>query len=150
MAHRVNLLQRSVCLLAKEQRTKRSSRASRDAGARSLHIENDTNDALDLLKPLWSEREGNFDPAIHGSVNVEDEPRRSEFDQAHTEVSGTPVGLVRLDIADASIVILELALNEEIGLQWCGQIKVRARVLRVERDLEVLIGEVVDRHVGCV
>jgi hypothetical protein len=61
-----------------------------------------------------------------------------------------PVGLVRLDIADASIVILELALNEEIGLQWCGQIKVRARVLRVERDLEVLIGEVVDRHVGCV
>jgi hypothetical protein len=100
MAHRVNLLQRSVCLLAKEQRTKRSSRASRDAGARSLHIENDTNDALDLLKPLWSEREGNFDPAIHGSVNVEDEPRRSEFDQAHTEVSGTPVGLVRLDIAD--------------------------------------------------
>jgi hypothetical protein len=119
MAHRANLLQCSVCLLAKEQRTKRSSRASRDAGTRSVaHIENDTNDALDLLKPLWSEREGNFDPAIRRSVNVEDEARRSEFDQAHTEVSGVPVGLVRLDIADASIVILELALNEEIGLQW--------------------------------
>jgi hypothetical protein len=82
------------------------------------HIENDTNDALDLLKPPWSEHEGNFHPAICRSVNVEDEPRRSEFDQAHTEVSGIPVGLVRLDIADASIVILELALNEEIGLQW--------------------------------
>jgi len=87
--------------------------------ARSLaHIENDTNDALDLLKPLWSKREGNFDPAIRRSVNVEDEPRRSEFDQAHTEVSSIPIGLVRLDIADASIVILELALNEEIGLRW--------------------------------
>jgi hypothetical protein len=82
------------------------------------HIENDMNDALDLVNPLWSEREGNFDPAIRRSVNVEDEPRQSEFDQAHTEVSGILVGLVRLDITDASIVILELALNEEIGLQW--------------------------------
>jgi hypothetical protein len=82
------------------------------------HIENDMNDALDVVKPLWSEREGNFDPAIRRSVNVEDEPRRSEFDQAHTEVSGIPVGLVRFDITDASIVILELALNEEIGLHW--------------------------------
>jgi hypothetical protein len=82
------------------------------------HIENDTNDALDLVKPLWSEREGNFDPAIRRSVNIEDKPRRSEFDQVHMEVSGIPVRLVRLDIADASIVILELALNEEIGLQW--------------------------------
>jgi hypothetical protein len=91
--------------------------SGKQRAARSLaHIENDTNDALDLLKSLWSEREGNFDPAIRRSVNVEDEPRGSEFDQAHTEVSGIPVRLVRLDIANASIVILELALNEEIGL----------------------------------
>jgi hypothetical protein len=113
--------------------------------ARSLaHIENDTSDTLDLLKPLWSEREGNFDSALRRSVNVEDKPRRSELDQVQAEVSGIPVGLMRLDIADASMVILELALNEEIGLQWRRQIKVSVRILRVERDLEVLIDEVVD------
>jgi hypothetical protein len=57
-------------------------------------------------------------PTIRRSVDVEEEPQGSEFDQAKTEMSGIPVGLVRLDIADPIIVILELALNEEIGLQW--------------------------------
>jgi hypothetical protein len=54
--------------------------------------------AVKLLKPLSREREGNFDSAIRRSVNVEDKPRRGEFDQLHTEVSRIPVGLVRLDI----------------------------------------------------
>ena len=95
-----------------------ASRKRRRRAHSLAHIENDTNDALDLLKSLGSEREGHFDPTIRRPVNVEDEPRRSEFDQAHTKVSGIPVGLVRLDIADAGIVIFELALNEEVGLQW--------------------------------
>jgi hypothetical protein len=114
MAHRPNLLECRVCLVP----DRAIVTGKRRRRARSLaHIENDTIYALDLLKPLWSEGEGNFDPAIR-SVNVEDKPGRSEFDQVHTEVSGIPVGLVRLDIADAGIVILESALNEEIGLQW--------------------------------
>ncbi len=62
-------------------------------------------------------------------------------------MSGIPIGLVRLDVANATIVVLELALNEEVRFLGRRQIEVRARGLRIERDLKILVIELVDRHV---
>jgi hypothetical protein len=99
-----------------------SNRCSRQKGrgfARSLfQAKNDPNDAPDFLKPLRIEREGYINPAICCPIDVEHQPRGGELDQAKPEVPGIPVGLMRLYIADAAIVVLKLALNEEVGLEW--------------------------------
>jgi hypothetical protein len=79
---------------------------------------NEANDALDLLEPLRIEREGYFNPEIRRPIDVEHEPRRSKLDQAELEVPSIPVGVMRLDVANAAIIVLELALNEEVGLHW--------------------------------
>jgi hypothetical protein len=94
--------------------------------ALTLNAENDANDALDLPEP-----------AIRRPVDVEHEPRGGELDQTEPEVSGISVGLVRLDVANATIIVLELALNIEIG----------ARVVRTERDVEIQVIELFGRHV---
>jgi hypothetical protein len=62
---------------------------------------------------------------------------------------GIPIGLVRLDVAHTPIIVLELALNEEVGFHWRQQIEVGAGGLRIERDLKILVIELVDRH-GCM
>lgn len=87
--------------------------------ARSLfQAKDDPNDAPDFLKTLRIEREGYFNPAICCPIDVEHETRGCELDQAKPEVPGIPVWVMRLYIADATIVVLKLALNEEVGLQW--------------------------------
>jgi hypothetical protein len=98
----------------------------------TLNAENDANDALDLPEPLRIEDEGYLNPAIRRPVDVEREPRGGELDQTEPEVSGIPVRLVRLDVANATIIVLELALNEEVGFHWRRQIEVGARVVRIE------------------
>jgi hypothetical protein len=62
------------------------------------------------LELLRIEREGYFNPAIRLPVDVEHEPRGGELDQAELEVPAIPVRLVRLYIANAAIIVLELAL----------------------------------------
>jgi hypothetical protein len=115
--------------------------------ALTLDAENDANDALDRPQPLRIEHEGYLNPAIRRSVDVEHEPPGGELDQSEPEVSGIRVGLVRLDVANATIIVLELALNEEIGFHWHRQIELGARVVRIERDLEIQVSELVGRHV---
>ena len=52
-----------------------------------------------------------------------------------------------LDVADAAIIILELTLNEKIGLIGGRQIQVIvAGVLVIERDLEVFVAGLSDGH----
>jgi hypothetical protein len=87
-------------------------------GRSLFHTKNDPNDAPDFLKLLRIEREGYFNPAICRPIDVEREPRGGELGQAKPEVPSIPVGLMRLNIADATIVVLVLVLNEEVGLQW--------------------------------
>ena len=53
-------------------------------------------------------------------------------------MAGVGVVIEGLDVADAAIIILELTLNEKIGLIGGRQIQVIvAGVLVIERDLEV-------------
>ena len=72
----------------------RQGSSRRRARRSPLHTDNDANHALNFLKPLRSEREAYFDPAICRSVDVEDEPRAGELDQAKPEEPSIPVGLV--------------------------------------------------------
>jgi hypothetical protein len=85
------------------------------------------------LKPLRRERAAYFDPAIFRFVDVENESRGGELDQAKPEVPSVPVGLVCLDIATAAIVVLELALNEcnrnRSPLRYCAR--------RVNREIRI-------------
>jgi hypothetical protein len=58
------------------------------------------------------------------------------------------VVIVGLDVADASVVVLELPLNDKIGVFVARQIEVIiAGILAFERDLEALVVELTDRHV---
>jgi len=58
------------------------------------------------------------------------------------------VVIVGLDVADASVTVLELPLDDKIGVLVARQIEVIvAGVLAVERDLEVLVAELPDRYV---
>jgi len=55
---------------------------------------------------------------------------------------------VGLDVADASVTVLELPLNDKIGVLVARQIEIIvAGVLAVERDLEALVAELPDRYV---
>src|SRR5215471_5612052 len=83
-----------------------------------LPAENEANDALDLLEPSRIEREGYFNPAIRRPVDVEHEPRGGKLDQVEPEVAGITVRLVCFYVANAAIIVLELALQEEVGLHW--------------------------------
>jgi hypothetical protein len=62
-------------------------------------------------------------------------------------VAGVGIVIEGLDVADAAIIILELTLNEKIGLIGGRQIQVIvAGVLIIERDLEVFTAGLSDRH----
>jgi hypothetical protein len=101
--------------------------------ARRLTTENNANDALDLPEPLRIERKAYFNPAISLSMSY---PSHVGANSAkRSPVPGIPVGLV-----------LELALTEEVGFHRCRQIEVGAGVVRIERDLEVQVIELVDRR----
>jgi hypothetical protein len=78
-------------------------------------------------------------------VDVKHEPRGGELDQTEPEVSGIPVGLVRLDVANATIIVLELALNGEVGFIGADKSK-SAPGSFVSRDLEIQVTELVGRH----
>jgi hypothetical protein len=82
------------------------------------HPENEANEALDLSEPLRIERKGYFNPAIRRPVDVEHEACGTELDQAEPEVPDIPVEFRRLDVTNAAIIVLELALNEEVRLHW--------------------------------
>ena len=63
-------------------------------------------------------------------------------------MAGVGIVIVGLDVTDAAIIILELTLNEKIGVIGERQIQiVVAGVLVIERDLEVFAAGLSDRYV---
>jgi hypothetical protein len=50
-----------------------------------------------------------------GPVDLECEAAGSKFDKAEPEMAGVAVGIVGLEIADATIFILELPLKQDVG-----------------------------------
>jgi hypothetical protein len=85
--------------------------------ASALHAKDDVNYALHPAEPRRVERVGDLDHSIVRPVDLKGEPCGSEFNEAEAEVAGVLVGVVCLDVADAAVVVLELALNEQVGLE---------------------------------
>jgi hypothetical protein len=79
--------------------------------------------------------------------DLEGEACGCELNEPQAVVAGVGIVIEGLDVADAAIIILELTLNEKIGLIGWRQIQVIvAGVLVIERDLEVLAAGPSDGH----
>jgi len=114
----------------------------------ALHAKNDTNDAPHLIEPLRVQVVGHLDVLMVLPGDLEGEARGREPYEPQPEVARIGVVIVGLDVADASVTVLELPLNDKIGVLVARQIEVIvAGVLAVERDLEVLVAELPDRYV---
>ena len=102
------------------------------------HAKNDVHDAFDFTETLRVEVEGDFDVFVVFPGDLEGEACGCELNEPQAVVAGIGIVIEGLDVADAAIIILELTLNEKIGLIGGRQIQVIvAGVLVIERDLEV-------------
>src|ERR1700732_2438530 len=119
-----------------------------DRFASALQDKKDANDALHLIEPLRVQVVGHLDVLMVLPGDLEGEARGREPYEPQPEVARIGVVIVGLDVADASVTVLELPLNDKIGVLVARQIEVIvAGVLAVERDLEVLVAELPDRYV---
>jgi hypothetical protein len=109
---------------------------------------NDVHYALDFTEMLRVEVvEGDFDVFVVLPDDLEGETCGCELNEPQAEMAGVGIVIVGLDVTDAAIIILELALNEKIGLIGERQIQiVVAGVLVIERDLEVFAAGLSDGH----
>src|SRR3984893_15913391 len=122
--------------------------AGLDGFASALHAKNDANDALHLIEPLRVQVVGHLDVLMVLPGDLEGEARGREPYEPQPEVARIGVVIVGLDVADASVTVLELPLNDKIGVLVARQIEVIvAGVLAVERDLEVPVAALPDRYV---
>lgn len=96
-------------------------------------------DAFDFTETLRVEVEGDFDVFVVRPGDLKDEACGCELNEPQAVVAGVGIVIEGFDVADATIIVLELTLNEKIGLIMGRQIQVTiAGVLVIERDLEVL------------
>jgi hypothetical protein len=80
-------------------------------------------------------------------LDLEGETCGCELNEPQAVMAGVGIVIVGLDVTDAAIIILELTLNEKIGLIGERQIQiVVAGVLVIERDLEVFAAGLSDGH----
>ena len=111
------------------------------------HAKNDVHDAFDFTETLRVEVEGDFDVFVVLPDDLEGEACGCELNEPQAVVAGVGIVIEGLDVADAAIIILELTLNEKIGLIGGRQIQVIvAGVLVIERGLEVLAAGLSDGH----
>ena len=88
----------------------------RPAPPSRFQAEDDVNDAPDLTEASGLELVDDLHGAILWPVDLEDEAGGSELDEPKPEVPGKAVCIVGLKVADPPIVVLELALQEEVRL----------------------------------
>src|SRR5712692_9936628 len=77
---------------------------------------NDANDALHLIEPLRVQVAGHLDVLMVLPGDLEGEARGREPYEPQPEVARIGVVIVGLDVADASVTVLELPLNDKIGV----------------------------------
>jgi hypothetical protein len=112
------------------------------------HAKNDVHYALDFTETLRVELvKGDFDVFVVPPYDLEGETYGCELNEPQAVMAGVGIVIVGLDVTDAAIIILELTLNEKIGLIGERQIQiVVAGVLVIERDLEVFAAGLSDGH----
>jgi hypothetical protein len=112
------------------------------------HAKNDVYDAFDFTEtPRVEVVEDDFDVFVVLPYDLEGETCGCELNEPQAVVAGVGIVIVGLDVTDAAIIILELTLNEKIGLIGQRQIQiVVAGVLVIERELEVFAAGLSDGH----
>src|SRR5712691_11113684 len=80
------------------------------------HAKNDVYDAFDFTETLGVEVVGHLDVFVVLPGDLEGEACGCELNEPQAEVAGVGIVIEGLYVADAAIIILELTLNEKIGL----------------------------------
>jgi hypothetical protein len=111
------------------------------------HAKNNVHDAFDFTETLRAEGEGDLDVFVVLPGDLEGEACGCELNEPQTIVAGVSIVIKGLDVGDAPIIVLELTLNEKVGLIRRRKIQlIVAGVLVIERDLEILAAGLSDRH----
>src|ERR1700685_1213750 len=122
-----------------------AARACRQKGSThrtpsALHAKNDAHDALDVIEALRVQLVGYLDVVVGCSGDLECKACGRKFKEPQREEAGVGIVIVCLDIADTSVIVFELTLNDKIvGVVHRGIEIINTRGLAVERDLEVLV-----------
>ena len=82
--------------------------------ASALQAKNDVHDALQVIEALRVQLVGHFDVVVVCSGNFECKACARKLKEPQREVASVGIVIVRLDIADASVIVLKLALNHKI------------------------------------
>src|ERR1700719_450648 len=98
--------------------------AGLDGFASALYAKNDVDDAPHLIEPLRVQVVGHLDALMVLPDDLECEARGREPYEPQPEVARIGVVIVGLDVADASVVVLELSLNNKIAVFIARQIEV--------------------------
>src|SRR5271168_2945988 len=107
--------------------------------ASALHAKNGVHDALHVIEALRVQLVGHFDVVVVCSGDFERKSCGRKLKEPQREVAGVGIVIVCLDIADTSVIVLELTLNDEIGAVVFRGTEINdTGALAIERDLEVL------------
>src|SRR5271170_3860054 len=116
--------------------------------ASALQAKDDVYNALDVIEALRVQLVGYLDVDVGCSGDFECKACGRKFKEPQRKVPGVGIVIVCLDIADTSVIVLELTLHDEIvAVVHRGIEIINTRGLAVERDLEVLVAGLSDGHV---
>jgi hypothetical protein len=119
-------------------------------GPSALHAKNDAYDALHVIEALRVQFVGHLDVVVVRSGDFEGEAGGRKLEEPQREVAGVGIVVVRLGIADTSVIVLELTLNDKIvAVVHRGTGVIDTGGLAIERDLEVLVSKWLVRDRAC-
>jgi hypothetical protein len=90
--------------------------AALDGFASALHAKNDVDDAPHLAELLRVQVVGHLDVLMVLPGDLEGKARGREPYEPQLEMARIGVMIVGLDVADTSVIVLELPLNDQIGV----------------------------------
>ena len=103
-----------------------------------MQAKDDVYDALYVIQALRVQFVGYLDVVVGCSGDFECKECGRKLKEPQREVPGVGIVIVCLDIADTSVIVLELTLNDKIvAVVHRGIAIINTRGLAVERDLEV-------------
>ena len=113
-----------------------------------MQAKDDVYDALDVIQALCVQLVGYLDVVVGCSGDFECKACGRKLTEPQREVPGVGIVIVCFNIADTSVVVLELTLNDKIvAVVHRGIEIINTRGTSVERDLEVLVAGLSNGHV---
>ena len=113
-----------------------------------MQAKDDVSDALDVIAALRVQLVGYLDVLVGCSGDFECKACGCKLKEPQRKVPGVGIVIVRLDIADTFVIVLELTLNDEIvAVVHRGIEIIDIGGFAIERDLKILVAGVSDGHV---